>query len=179
MIRVNLLPPELRKKVKPVPGVLVISTFITVAAILVLGGVTFFLTSKISDLKADKTLKEKRLAELQTMIKEIKDYEKDNKSFQDRNNIIEQLRKNQNIPLILLDEISELLPKGVWLTSLSESGGVVNISGYAYTNPDIVNYVENLKKSEKLIDTALLESRNATIDNISVYQFKLTFRVKL
>ncbi|MBI5195159.1 MAG: PilN domain-containing protein [Nitrospirae bacterium] len=179
MIRVNLLPPEQRKKVKPLPGVLVISTFITVATILVLGGITFFLTSKISDLKADQALKEKRLAELQTMIKEIKDYEKDNKSFQDRNNIIEQLRKNQNIPLILLDEISELLPKGVWLTSLNESGGVVNISGYAYTNPDIVNYVENLKKSEKLIEAALLESRNATIDNISVYQFKLTFRVKV
>ncbi len=179
MIRVNLLPPEQRKKVKPVPGVLVLSTFITVAAILVLGGITFFLINKTSDLKADKTLKEKRLAELQTMIKEIKDYEKDNKSFQDRNNVIEQLRKNQNIPLILLDEISELLPKGVWLTSLNESGGVVNISGYAFTNPDIVNYVENLKKSEKLIEAALLESRNVTIDNISVYQFKLTFRVKV
>ena len=179
MIRVNLLPPEQRKKVKPIPGVLVLSTFITVATILVLGGITFFLINKTSDLKADKTLKEKRLAELQTMIKEIKDYEKDNKSFQDRTNIIEQLRKNQNIPLILLDEISELLPKGVWLTSLNESGGVVNISGYAFTNPDIVNYVENLKKSEKLIEAALLESRNATIDNISVYQFKLTFRVKV
>ncbi|MBI5049922.1 MAG: PilN domain-containing protein [Nitrospirae bacterium] len=179
MIRVNLLPPELRKKIKPLPGVFVIGTFVFVAIVLVLGGFTLYLTGKAADLKAEQALKEKRLAELQAMIKEVKDYEQINKAFQDKNSVIEQLRKNQNIPLRLLDEISALLPRGVWLTFLNESGGNVNIEGYAFTNPELVGYVENLKQSKYIVEVALIESRSETIENISVYHFKMTFRIKL
>lgn len=179
MIRINLLPPELRKKIKPLPEVFVIGTFILVAIVLVLGGFTIYLTGKVSDLKAEQALKEKRLAELQTMIKEVKDYEQINKAFQDKNSVIEQLRKNQNIPLRLLDEISALLPRGVWLTFLNESGGNINIEGYAFTNPELVGYIDNLKQSKYIEEVALIESRSETIESISVYHFKMTFRIKV
>lgn len=179
MIRVNLIPPEHRKKIKPLPGVFIIGTVISGVTVLVLVVFTFYLTGKISDMKTEKASKEKRLSELQAMIKEVKDYEKDNKVFQDKNSIIEQLRKNQNVPLRLLDEVSALLPTGVWLTFLNESGGNINIDGFAFTNPDLVAYIDNLKRSKYLEEVTLIESRNTTIENTSLYQFKLTFKIKV
>lgn len=179
MIRVNLLPPEQKKKVRQLPGFLITGIVILVVAVLVFGFFTIYLTNKVSDMNAEKTTKEKRLTELQAKIKEVKDYEKDNQTFQNKNNVIEQLRKNQNIPLRLLDEVSAMLPSGVWLTYLNESGSDINIEGYAFTNPDLVGYVENLKMSKYMTEVTLIESRNAIIENVSVYQFKLTFRIKV
>ncbi|MBI4653515.1 MAG: PilN domain-containing protein [Nitrospirae bacterium] len=179
MIRINLLEVERKKKPQPLPEVFIYGIIILAVTILVLGLFTLHLTSKDSDLKAEKASKEKRLGELNVMIKEVENYERNNKAFQEKANIIEQLRKNQDIPLRLLDEVSAMLPKGVWLTSLNEAGGNTTIEGYAFTNPDLVGYIDNLKRSEYLEEVTLIESRDTTIENVSLYQFKLTFRIKV
>jgi len=178
VIRINLLQVERREKIKLLPLSLISGIIIFGVTALILGLLTLYLTSKIGDIRAEKVSKEKRLSELKAMIKEVEDYERDNKTFQENNTIIEQLKRNQHIPLRLLDEVSAMLPNGVWLFSLHESGGNVNIEGYAFTNPDLVNYVENLKGSKHLEEVALIESRHAVVENIPLYQFKLTFKVK-
>lgn len=179
MIRINLLDVERRKKHKPLPAFFFHSIIILAVTILVLGLFTFHLTSKLSDLRAESASKEKRLDELNAKIKEVGNYERNNKAFQEKTNIIEQLRKNQDIPLRLLDEVSAMLPKGVWLTSLNEAGGNITIEGYAFINPDLVGYIDNLKSSKYLEEVTLIESRDATVENVSLYQFKLTFRIKV
>lgn len=178
MIRINLLPVEREKKVKPLPLSFISGIVIFGVTALMLGLLTIFLTSKTGDMRAEKASKEKRLSELRAMIKEVENYERDNKAFQEKNTVIEQLKRNQHIPLRLLDEVSAMLPNGVWLFSLNESGSSVDIEGYAFTNPDLVSYVENLKGSKHLEEVALIESRHAVVENIPLYQFKLTFKVK-
>lgn len=179
MIRINLLQVERKKRVKPLPTVFIPAIVVSVLIVLSLAYFTFYLTNKGSDLKAEKVSKEKRLGELKAMIKEVEDYEKDNKVFQEKNSIIEQLRKNQDIPLRLLDEVGNMLPTGVWLISLAESGGNATIEGYAFTNSDLVGYVDNLKRSKHMEEVTLIESKHTTIENISLYQFKLIFRIKV
>ncbi len=178
MIRINLLPEMRKKKPLALPTIFVPGAIITGVAILVLVVFAFHLNSKISVLQADKSTKEKRLSELQADLKEVENYERDNKAFREKNRIIEQLKKNQSVPLRLLDEVSRRLPKGVWLTALSDKKGKVNINGYAFTNTDLVTYVQNLKGSKYIGDVLLVESRQTTLQKFSIYKFKLTFRVK-
>jgi Tfp pilus assembly protein PilN len=83
------------------------------------------------------------------------------------------------VPLRLLDEVSEMLPKGVWITNLSDKVGTVNIEGYAFSNSDLVNYVQKLKSSKYLVNVTLVQSRQQMLEDISVYKFSLTFRVKV
>ena len=75
----------------------------------------------------------------------MEDFEKRNADFQKRKEIIEQLGKNKTLPVKILDEVSRLLPPGVWLTSMDVVGDKVNLSCTAFTNTDVVNYVDNLK----------------------------------
>ncbi|MBI4687063.1 MAG: PilN domain-containing protein [Nitrospirae bacterium] len=180
MIRINLLHVERKKKkAKKLPAE--VMTGIAAFAVTVIAALffTFYLTSKISDMKAEKASKEQRLEELKAMIKEVENYERDNKIFEEKTKIIEQLRKNQGIPLRMLDEVSALLPKGVWLTALIESGGNTTLEGYAFTNADLVGYVDNLKGSKYLQEVTLIESKSAVVENVSLYQFKLTFKVRI
>jgi len=174
MIRINLL---LTKKPVKIPPVLVYGSIGILALVVVLIAVTFFLNKKVSDMKADVAVKEARLKELKAAIVEVQNYEKDNKELADK--IIEMLKKDQAVPLRLLDEVSNKLPKGVWLTVLKDKNRLINIEGYAFTNYDLVGYVQGLKESKYLTDVTLIESRQTAIDTFQLYKFKLTFRIKV
>jgi type IV pilus assembly protein PilN len=179
MVRVNLLPVKRKKKpfqltIHYVPGIILM-----VVAVFALIISYFSLNNKISAIKDDKVVKERRLAQIKEKIKEVESYERDNEAFRQKNKVIEDLKNKQSMPLRLLDEVSNMLPKGVWLTSLSDKGGSINIEGFAFTNPDLVNYIQNLKGSKFITDVALLESRQTKEQNISVYKFKLRFRMKV
>ncbi len=179
MIRINLLPVKRKKKDLQVYSTFIHGVVILGLTLLVLGIFTFYLIGKVSDLKDEEAAKKKRLSELQVLLKEVANYEKDNAAYKEKNRIIEQLKKNQHAPVRLLDEVSERLPKGIWLTSFVEQQGVININGFAFTNSELVGYVQNLKSSKYLEDVALIESVQTTKENISLYQFKLTFRLKV
>ena len=79
----------------------------------------------------------------------------------------------------MLDEVSALMPDGIWLTSLVNKGNQVNLEGYAFTNPNLVNYIQNLKGSEYMVNVTLLESKRVKFQQTQVYKFKLTFGMKI
>ena len=143
------------------------------------GAMTLYMNHQISDLEAGIFAKEKRLNELKVVLKKIENYERDNEEVKRKAGIIEQLKRNQIVPLVLLDEVSEVLPKGVWLTKLTDQARFISIEGYAHSNSDLVGYVQNLKSLKFFQDVMLVESRQDDLEGITVYKFKLTFRIKV
>ncbi|MDH4028372.1 MAG: PilN domain-containing protein [Nitrospirota bacterium] len=178
MIRINLLPSG-KKKALLIPPVFIYGAAVFILLIMITFISTIFLISRASAIKDEISIKEKRVNELKLVLKEVENYEKDNMEFRKKTTIIEQLKKNQIVPLRLLDEISEKLPQGVWLTNMTDRGGLVNIKGYAFTNSDLVSYVQNLKESKYFVDVTLEESRQENLDEYSVYKFSLVFKVKV
>jgi Tfp pilus assembly protein PilN len=178
MIRINLLPSG-RRKALILPTPIIYGIIATVVLVIIIATATFYLNRQISSIQTDIFAKEQRMNKLKEALVEVENYERNNKEFREKTAVIEQLKKNQIVPLRLLDEVSEMLSKGVWLTDLKDKGGVVTIDGYAYSNSDLVSYVQNLKESKYLADIMLVESRQDEIGRFSVYKFKLTFRVKV
>lgn len=179
MIKVNLLPVKRKKKPKPLPSFLVVTVLITVVVCIIMAYLTFFFNSRLSTKKNQFAANEKKIAELKEMIKAVEDFEKRNKTFKERNEIIEQLSRNKSLPVKTLDEFSTLLPNGVWLQSLSVSGGTVNLEGYGFTNNDIVAYVDNIKNSPMFTEVYLQESKSVEADKVALYVFKLTCKLKV
>ena len=178
MIRINLLASG-KKKAVTIPPAIIYGAIATVLIIIISIVVLIFLNKEISSLQAAVVVKENRLQQLQVTLQKVKNYERDNAEFREKSRIIEQLKKNQIIPLRLLDEVSEMLPKGVWLTKLTDSGGSISIEGYAFSNTDLVSYVQNLKNSQYLNNVALIESRQMSLEETAVYKFRLTFGISL
>lgn len=177
MIRVNLLAVKRKKKAKPLPSFVISMVLVTVVAGCVLAYLVFFYNSKLQSAKSRFDANTRKIAELKEKIKEVENFEKLNKTIDERNKIIEQLRKNQKIPVMMLDELSRNLPKGVWLSNMAVTASGGSLEGYGFTNSDVVAYVDNLKGSKLLIDIYLQESKQAEIEKIPLYHFKLTFKV--
>jgi type IV pilus assembly protein PilN len=178
MIKVNLLPVKRKKKAKPLPTFLIATVLITVVVGIIMAYLVFFFSSRLSERKEQFARNEKKITELKEQIKAVEDFEKRNKMYKERNDIIEQLGKNKAVPVKVLSEISSLLPSGIWLQSLSVSGSNVSMEGYGYTNSEIVNYVDNLKASPLFTDVYLQESKSMEKEKISVYMFKLACKIK-
>jgi type IV pilus assembly protein PilN len=190
MIRINLLAERKQKKQKKVeqsfageqtkgPAFLTILAGVTAATIVVMVLVVFFLKSKVSDLKSEYVVNQGKIADFTRKIDEVKKYETLNKAIQQKSALIETLKKNQAVPVRLLDDISKLLPDGIWLSAVSYNNPQVTIEGVGFTNMDIVVFVENLKKSVTYSDVYLEETKQATVDKTDVYNFKLNFKVKI
>lgn len=191
MIKINLLPEKKKKKARvaipkiAIPKITIPSVptlqmaVVSVITLVVLGFLWFSIEKKISVRNAEKKTKEKTLSELKAKVKEVEYYERNNKNFEEKTNIIEQLRKAQSGPVRLLDEISTGIPERVWLSSLNESGGTINIEGLAFSNSDIVLFVNNLKDSKYLTDVFLIESRQTSQEKLSVFQFRMICKVRV
>jgi type IV pilus assembly protein PilN len=177
MIRINLLPVRRKKRAKPAPLFVITAFLTTVLVIGVLGYLFYYFTSTLKETKMRFEANKQKISELKNKIKEVDNFETLNNSYEEKSRIIEQLRRNQTVPVIMLDEISKHLPNGIWLHSMSVSNQIVSLDGYAFTNSDVVAYVNNLKSSKTFTEIFLQESKQAEVDKIPIYQFKLTFKV--
>lgn len=179
MIKVNLLSAtKKKKKQKPLPVFLIYTILLTVAVGAIFLYIAYHFSSAVSAKEAKVKENEKTIAALKEKIKAVEDFEKLNKTFLQRKDIIEELGRNKTLPVKILDEISAVLPPGVWLTSADVKGGDVSLSCFAFTNTDVVNYVNNLKNSKLFTDVYLQESVQSKAAGATVYSFKLTFKVK-
>jgi type IV pilus assembly protein PilN len=178
MIKVNLLPTKKKKRPKPLPTFLIYTILLTVVTGLVVAYLAYFYSSRLSDREAKVRENDLKIAELKEKIKAVEDFERLNKTFQQRKDIIEELGRNKSRPVKILDEISAQLPVGVWLTAMEIKGSDINLSCTAFSNTDVVNYVNNLKNSKLFTDVYLQESIQAKTKETSVYTFRLTFKVK-
>ncbi len=181
MIRINLLIERKAKEKKiPLPGrfpLLVLGCII--ASIVVMGIVTVYFKAKIAGLESQREVNKATISQLAKKITEVKRYEQLNKEYDKKNTLIETLRKNQSVPVRLLENVSALTPEGVWLTALTYRDPTVSLEGYAFSNIDLVAYVDNLKKTSSISDVYLQESRQTEIEKVSVYKFNLNFKVKV
>jgi len=190
MIRINLLAERKQKKQTKaeIPNIrdqkrgLTFLTLLAIATgttILVMAMVVFYLKWNVADLKSEYSTNQSKIEEFKKKIDEVKKYEALNKAIQQKSSLIENLKKNQSVPVRLLDDISNLLPDGIWLSAVAYNNPQVTIEGIGFTNMDVVAFVENLKKSPTYTDVYLEETKQATVDKTDVYNFKLNFKVKI
>ena len=69
--------------------------------------------------------------------------------------LITDLKKNQAVPVHLLDQISRNLPEFLWLDSVSERGNGITLAGKATTYNAVSNFYNNLDASSYFADVVL------------------------
>ena len=179
MIRINLIPVKRKAKSRPVPVFVLSAVAGTLLAAGILAYIYFYFDSSLRTTRARFEDNKQNIAGLKNKIREVDNFEKVNKTFSERNSLIEQLRKKQNTPVMMLDSIDTSIPNGVWLNSMGVAGDIINIDGYAFTNSDVVAFVDNLKQAKAFSDVSLLESRETEMEKISLYKFRLTLKVAI
>jgi len=180
MIKINLLPTKKKppKKVIDLQQQLLLAILVLV----LLGiGMTYFYMKQsalIARLEQDTVTMEAKVKEQDDMLKEVKNVEDERAKVAEKIGIIEKLKKNQAGPVRILDEISSALPQSVNLTALVENDGKISLEGEAFSNDDVVRFVEKLKASRYLAEVALQETTRIQREGVDFYKYKLQFVYK-
>lgn len=180
MIKINLLPTKKKppKKVTDLQQQLMLAGLVLILIGIAMGYFWMRQKAMIASLEKQKVAAEKRLQEQELMLREVKNVEEERKKVAGKIEIIEQLKKNQAGPVRLLDEISKALPQGVGLLTLTEASNNIDIEGEAFTNEDVVRFVDRLKASPLLSGVMLLETSLSQREGVDIYKYRLQFVYK-
>ena len=164
MILVNLLPHReaARKRKREV-------FFITlgIAALvggLICGGVYSWYQTQISSQRDKNALLKTEITKLEGQIKDIATLQQEIAALRARQNAVEDLQGNRNLPVYLLAELVRQLPDGVYINSMRQENQTVMLAGVAQSNERVSELLRNLgNNSPWLTRPELIEITAATI----------------
>ncbi|HEV8540230.1 MAG TPA: PilN domain-containing protein, partial [Nitrospiraceae bacterium] len=127
----------------------------------------------------EKITKDKELKSLEQKAAQVQTFELNKKALEDKNRAIEQLEKARAGPVHVMDHISRSLePMKLWIVRMSVKGNDVELEGRALSNDDIVEFVNNLHRTEYFSTIRLAETRSSTEAKVNIYQFKMSMVMK-
>lgn len=144
MILINLLPHReiARKRRKELFNVsLGLSVFV---GGLLAGLVFLWFQSQISTQQAQNQLLQSEISKLDLQIKEIAGLEGEIAALLARQQAVENLQADRNMPVYLLTELVQQLPDGVYVSSLRQEGQSVALQGVAQSNERVSELLRNL-----------------------------------
>ena len=182
MIRINLLSAPKGRTAKPQYDVRAQAILGVGVLLITIAGCWWYSSSLDETIEArqdEKLAKEKQVVQLKEQVKQVQDFEQKKKLLEDKNRVIDQLESARVGPVKVLDFVSQSIePLKVWLTNLKLSAENVEVEGKALTNDEVVEFVNNLRRTDYFANINLLESKAAVENKINIYQFKLAFRLK-
>lgn len=155
MPRINLLPwREAERKRKRQEFFLSIGAAVATAALIVLLG-RWQMSAAIEHQNARNQVITDEIAELDKQIQEIVGLEKQKERLLARMEIIERLQRSRPEIVHIFDEVVRVLPEGVYLTFLKQSGTRFEIRGVAQSSTRVSAFMRNIDGSEWLADPSL------------------------
>ncbi len=126
--------------------------FAVIAAVAVVMLTILAYSQMIASQNARNDRLEAEIVELEKSITEIDGLERQKERLLARMEIIEQLQKSRPEIVHLFDEIARLLPEGVYLTGLKQTGARVEIRGVAQSSTRVSALMRQIDASEWLGD---------------------------
>jgi type IV pilus assembly protein PilN len=123
--------------------------FVTLGASAVVGGIIAgaifgWYEVQISDQQGRNSLLQTEITKLEGQIKDIQNLQGEIAALRARQQAVEDLQADRNLPVHLLNELVRQLPDGVFLTSMKQENQVVTLSGQAQSNERISELLRNL-----------------------------------
>lgn len=177
MIRINLLPVRAQKKRNTS-----IYQIVAMAAVVMVALVTGFTVHSVfvGKVETRQTKVAENAAEmkrLEGIIGEVNQLEKQTERLKNQLAVIDKLEKGKRGPVRVLDNMSESIPKRVWITSFREQGGTLSLTGSAVDNADISEFMRALQRTPYFTDVNLKFTQADLKDGATVYNFEIGCKV--
>lgn len=178
MIRINLLPFRVARKRENIRQQ--VSIFL-LSLILVIVGLTWY-TLGIDRRVTQKQSEIQRLdAEISVYKKkadQVKDIKKRFKILEDKLKIIESLQFKRDEQLQLIEDLqSRMIPEKMWLESIHADESAVTLTGIAFDNPTIADFMKQLESSKLFQEIDLKQTVSKRFDgNMNLKAFELKCR---
>jgi type IV pilus assembly protein PilN len=153
MIRINLLATERRgakaaaPKFEAAQKMVVVGSLILVVTVALLGWRYWTLSQQAAQTARDIDTARREETRLQEILKQVQEFENRRKLLQARVGLIDELRKGQTAPVVMIDQVSRALPDMTWLTSMNQSGYTLTMQGRCLNLTSLSDFIGNLEAS--------------------------------
>jgi len=144
VILINLLPHReaARKQRRDMFNVSMAAAFLVGG--LIAGAVFLWYQGRISDQQGRNQLLRTEITRLEGQIKDIAGLEAEIAGLRARQQAVEDLQSDRNVPVYLLTELSRQLPDGVFVVSMRQVNQTVTLQGVAQSNERVSDLLRNL-----------------------------------
>ncbi len=177
MIRVNLLPHRAEKRRARQIQFIVFSAISLVLGALIVGFVHVAISTQISYQERRNAYLKQEIAVLDKQIEEIKKLREQTQSLLSRKTVVENLQGTRSDVVHLLDQMLRILPDGVYLKSIKQSGYKISVIGYAQSNARVSTLMRSVEDSPWLDTPTLIEIHASTAAGARVSEFSLNFNL--
>lgn len=123
-----------------------------------------WLQTQITEQQSKNGLLQAEIKKLDDEIKEISTLQAEITALGARQQAVEDLQGDRNLPVHLLNELVRQLPDGVYLTSMKQDNRIVTLQGMAQSNERVSELLRNLGNSSPwLVKPELVEITAATV----------------
>lgn len=177
MIRINLLPHRAEKRKAQQVQFIAFSVISVVLGAIIVGFVHVTIMAQIGYQEGRNAYLNKEIVILDKQIDEIKKLREQTKSLLARKNVVENLQSTRSDVVHLLDQMLRILPDGVFLKSLRQTGNKISIIGYAQSNARVSTLMRAIQDSPWLNTPTLIEIHATSVNATRMSEFSLTFNL--
>lgn len=144
MVRINLLPHRAEKRAQRRRDFYVLLGLGFGAAVVLVGAIYFVISGYIGVQNDRNDFIKAENRKLDEQIKEIATLRRDLEGLKARQQAVEDLQTDRNLPVHLLDELVRQVPEGVYLQSLKQDNLRVALTGLAQSNERVSELLRNV-----------------------------------
>lgn len=177
MMRINLLPHREEKRRARKIQFIALSVISLLLGVVLIGFVHLVMNAKVSYQERRNTYLKQEILILDKQIEEIKKLREQTASLVARKDVVEGLQSTRADVVHLLDQMLRILPDGVYIKSLKQTGKKIDMAGYAQSNARVSTLMRAIEDSPWLETPALIEIHAVNMNSARLNEFTLTFNL--
>lgn len=177
MIRVNLLPHRAEKRKARQLQFIVLSVLSLALGAVVVAFAYAAINTQISYQERRNAYLNQEIAVLNKQIEEIKKLREQTQALLSRKTVVENLQSTRSDVVHLLDQMLRILPEGVYLKSLKQTGYKISIIGYAQSSARVSTLMRSIEDSPWLDSPLLIEVHAVSVSGTRLAEFSLNFNL--
>jgi type IV pilus assembly protein PilN len=177
MIRINLLPHRAEKRRARQNEFIALSALAALSGLVIVGIVHLAIGSRIDYQERRNNYLKQEIAILDAQIADIRQLREQSNSLMARKTVVEDLQSTRADVVHLLDQMLRLLPEGVYIKSLKQTGKQISLAGYAQSNGRVSTLMRSIEDSPWLDSPVLVDIHASMSNNVRTNEFSLNFNL--
>lgn len=177
MIRINLLPHRAEKRKARQVQFIAFSVISLILGAMVVGLVHVAISSQIEYQERRNQYLSEQIVLLDKQIAEINQLKAEISALDARKTVVEKLQSTRSDVVHLLDQMLRILPEGVYLKTIKQSGNKINLVGYTQSNARVSTLMRSIESSPWLESPALIQIVATTAGGVRQSEFVLDFNL--
>ncbi len=137
-------------------------------------------TAKIKELEAEKLETQNKIAELKRKVKELQIFEDKKREVEAKLQVIHEVARGRFFQVKILDELNRVLPDGVWIKTLKESGDgessvTITLEGGAVQPFGVTEFMRSLEDSPLFSNVELISVQEEKTEEGVYTSFQMKF----